>query len=393
MILELHIIQNFAPSNLNRNDTGAPKDCIFGGSRRARISSQCFKRAMREHFRANFTAQNNLAERSTRLVEEIASQLERAGKDKEEAKGIVKTALGGIGLKMKDETKTQYLLFMGRDEIKRIAEVCLSNYDALLAVAPQQLAEGTSSKDAKKAAKGVAVPEVSKALQKVMDGGKAADLALFGRMLADLPEKNRDASSQMAHAISTHKTGVEFDFFTAVDDLKPEDTAGSDHLGTVEFNSACFYRYANVNVEKLLENLQADEELTRATIEAYIRAAVEAIPTGKQNSFATHEKPSFVLAVVRDAGMCSLANAFEKAVKAEEWNEAKNEKREGLVLNSIEKLADHYGKVNRIYGDDAKSKVFVKTNDGMASSVGTEAESFDELIDQTVRAIFNKQGA
>ncbi|MDQ3062210.1 MAG: type I-E CRISPR-associated protein Cas7/Cse4/CasC, partial [Acidobacteriota bacterium] len=126
MILELHIIQNFAPSNLNRNDTGAPKDCIFGGSRRARISSQCFKRAMREHFKANFTAQENLAERSTRLVEEIASQLEQSGKDKEEAKRIVETALSGIGLKMsaKDTTKTQYLLFLGRDEIKRIAEVC-----------------------------------------------------------------------------------------------------------------------------------------------------------------------------------------------------------------------------------------------------------------------------
>ena len=183
----------------------------------------------------------------------------------------------------------------------------MENYDALLAVAPKT-EEGMTAKEAKKAAKGSVPPEISKALQKVLDGGKAADLALFGRMLADLPEKNRDASSQVAHAISTHKVGVEFDFFTAVDDLKPEDTAGSDHLGTVEFNSACFYRYVNVNIDKLKENLQGDEDLTKATIEAFIRAAVEAIPTGKQNSFATHEKPSFVLAVVRDAGMCSLAN-------------------------------------------------------------------------------------
>ena len=394
MILELHIIQNFAPSNLNRSDTGAPKDCIFGGSRRARISSQCFKRAMREHFRENFSAQENLAERSTRLVEEIASQLEGSGKDKEEAKRIVETALSGIGLKMsaKDATKTQYLLFLGRDEIKRIGEVCLNNYDALLAVAPQS-AEGLSAKDAKKAAKGAAPAEVSKALQKVLDGGKAADLALFGRMLADLPDKNRDASSQVAHAISTHKVGLEFDFFTAVDDLKPEDTAGSDHLGTVEFNSACFYRYANVNVEKLRENLQGDEGLTKATVEAYIRAAVEAIPSGKQNSFATHEKPSLVLATVSDAGKCSLANAFEKAVAVEEWNDETKEKREGLVLNSIEKLSGHYGKINKIYGDNTKSKVFVKTNDARTNGLGTEARSFAELIDKTVNAIFDQQEA
>jgi CRISPR system Cascade subunit CasC len=394
MILELHLIQNFAPSNLNRNDTGAPKDCIFGGSRRARISSQCFKRAMREHFKDNFAAQNNLAERSTRLVEEIASQLEAAGRDKNEAKLIVETALSGIGLKMsaKDATKTQYLIFLGREEIKKVAKVCLENYDALLAVAPPDTSD-MSAKEAKKAAAKGSVPEVSKALQKVLDGGKASDLALFGRMLADLPEKNRDASSQVAHSISTHKTGVEFDFFTAVDDLKPEDTAGSDHLGTIEFNSACFYRYANVNVEKLQANLQGDEELTRATIEAFIRAAVEAIPTGKQNSFATHEKPSFVLAVVSDAGKCSLANAFEKAVKAEEWDEETRKTRDGLVNNSIERLADHYGKVTKVFGDNAKSKVFVKTNDAETNGLGTQAETFSELIDKTVGAIFNGREA
>jgi CRISPR system Cascade subunit CasC len=298
----------------------------------------------------------------------------------------------------KDATKTQYLLFFGREEIKKFTEICLENYDALLEVAPPDTSE-LSAKDAKKASKAGSLPQVSKTLLDAMDGGKAADLALFGRMLADLPVKNREASSQVAHAISTHKTGVEFDFFTAVDDLKPEDTAGSDHLGTVEFNSACFYRYSNVNVEKLRENLQGDEELTRATVEAYIRAAVEAIPTGKQNSFATHEKPSFVLATVSDAGKCSLANAFEKAVKNEEWVEAekgsdeKKVKREGLVLNSIEKLSNHYGRINKIYGDNAKSKVYVKTNDALTNGLGTEANSFAELIDVTVGAIFDKREA
>jgi len=399
MILELHIIQNFAPSNLNRNDTGAPKDCIFGGSRRARISSQCFKRAMREHFRANFEAQNNLAERSTRLLEEITKRVAAAGQKEElEAKGVVEAAMSGLKMtiKDKDKGKTQYLIFLGREEIKAVANLCVENYEALLAVAPKT-EEGMTAKQAKDAAKNSVPTEITKALQKVLDGGKAADLALFGRMLADLPDKNRDASSQVAHAISTHKTGVEFDFFTAVDDLKPEDTAGSDHLGTVEFNSACFYRYANVNVEKLRENLQGDEDLTRATVEAYIRAAVEAIPTGKQNSFATHEKPSFVLATVSDAGKCSLANAFEKAVKTEEWVEAENgekrEKREGLVLNSIEKLSEHYGKINKIYGDNAKSKIFVKTNDAQTTGLGTEANSFAELIDATVGAIFGNREA
>ena len=385
MILELHIIQNFAPSNLNSNDTGAPKDCIFGGHRRARISSQCFKRAMREYFKENFAAQDNLAERSTRLVEEIASQLERSGKDKEEAKRVVKTALGEVGLNMspKDATKTQYLLFLGRDEIKRFVEVCLNNYDALLAVAPQS-AEGLSAKEAKKAAKG-SIPEVSKALQKVLDGGKAADLALFGRMLADLPDKNRDASSQVAHAISTHKTGVEFDFFTAVDDLKPEDTAGSDHLGTVEFNSACFYRYLNVDTDELKRNLQDDEDLTRATVEAFIRAAVEAIPTGKQNSFATHEKPSFVLAVVRDAGMCSLANAFVKPAKATDSQD--------LVAASVASLENYWKKLSDGYGDESTQFVFNVSNFNLAHLGNAQETQMSQLVAKTVGTIFNRQEA
>lgn len=384
MILELHIIQSFAPSNLNRNDTGAPKDCIFGGYRRARISSQCFKRAMREYFKQNFGAKNNLAERSTRLVEAIASHLEAVGKEKDESKRIVEAALSGIGLKMspKNPSKTQYLLFLGRDEIKNIAEICLANYDALLAVAPKDIA-GLTSKEAKKASKEVAVPEVSKALQKVLDGGKAADLALFGRMLADLPDKNRDASSQVAHTISTHKTGVEFDFFTAVDDLKPEDTAGSDHLGTVEFNSACFYRYLNVDTDQLRKNLQGDEELTRATVEAYLRAAVEAVPTGKQNSFATHEKPSFVFAVVRDAGMCSLANAFEKPVRPGE---------EGLVRNSIERLDQHWQKLTGVYGDGARTKAYINASDAELKTLnGARVENFDALIQKVSGAIFTSQ--
>ncbi len=366
MILELHLIQNFAPSNLNRSDTGSPKDCIFGGVRRARISSQCFKRAMRTYFREKFEKPENLAERSTRLMDKIAKRLVEKGRDSELGKRAVLAALETVGIKAstRDPEKTAYLLFMGRDEIESIARVCDENFDGLTS--------NRVSDDAKKA--------VKKALLNVMKEGKAADLGLFGRMLADLPERNRDAASQVAHAISTHKVGLEFDFFTAVDDLRPEDTAGSDHLGTVEFNSACFYRYANVNVDKLRENLQKDEELTKATVAAYIRAAVEALPTGKQNSFATHEKPSLVYAVVRDSGMMSLANAFEKPVF---------DPKGGVVERSIDSLVDHYDKVTGVYGDDAVSRIFVATTNGeKAASLGDNAGSFNALIDRTMSAIF-----
>ena len=374
MILELHLIQNFAPSNLNRSDTGSPKDCIFGGVRRARISSQCFKRAMRTYFRDKFERPEDLAERSTRLMDNIAKRLAEKGREEELGRKAALAALETVGIKAskKDPDKTAYLLFMGRDEIAKIANVCEEHFDGLVS--------DKVTDDAKKA--------VKKELLKLMNEGKAADLGLFGRMLADLPERNRDAASQVAHAISTHKVGLEFDFFTAVDDLKPEDTAGSDHLGTVEFNSACFYRYANVNVDKLCENLQKDEELTRATVEAYIRAAVEALPTGKQNSFATHERPSLVYAVVRDSGMMSLANAFEHPVDKQEWNESDKKYDEGLVANSIRRIAAHYDGVTRVYGDNAKSKLFIKTSAADASKLGDDAGAFDSLLKGTMSAIF-----
>ena len=371
MILELHLIQNFAPSNLNRSDTGSPKDCTFGGFRRARISSQCFKRAMREYFRKNFAHQNKLAERSTRLLEEISTRLAERGREKEQAKTVVTNALAGIDIKMskKEETKTEYLLFFGRDEIESFTNLCDENFEGLL--------DNSTTKN------------LAKSFKDKLDGGQAADLGLFGRMLANLPDKNRDASSQVAHAISTHKVGMEFDFFTAVDDLKPEDTAGSDHLGTVEFNSACFYRYANVNVEKLLANLQGDEDLTRATVEAFIRAAIEAIPTGKQNSFATHEKPNFVMAVVRDGSFSSLANSFETPAKEKEWNDETKQMSEGLVKNSVEKLANHWEKLSGVYGDKPKAINLVTTSDARLNGLkDADAGNVDTLIVNTMNAIF-----
>ena len=38
MFVELHVLQNFAPANLNRDDTGMPKDCEFGAATGARAS-------------------------------------------------------------------------------------------------------------------------------------------------------------------------------------------------------------------------------------------------------------------------------------------------------------------------------------------------------------------
>lgn len=352
MFVELHFIQNFAPSNLNRDDTGSPKDCEFGGVRRARISSQAIKRAIRTAFRdCQLLPQANLAQRTKRIVDELAARMVAAGKPEAQARTVAAAALASVGLKLDDSGKTQYLLFLGDGEITGAADICLTFWDQLVAAA----AEGTPAEEttsgrgrgrraAKEDAAKQAPPEVRKVMEQLLDGRKAADLALFGRMLADLPSKNIDAAAQVAHAISTNRVSMEFDYYTAVDDLKADDMPGADMIGTVEFNSSCFYRYANVDLSQLSENLDGDAELVRATLEAFLKASRDAIPSGKQNSMAAQNPPSLMLAVVRERGLWSLANAFVRPVRPDQNGD--------LVENSVKALDDYWGKLAGVYGED-----------------------------------------
>ncbi len=365
MFVELHLLQNFAPSCLNRDDTNSPKDCEFGGHRRARISSQCIKRSVRRYFAAQkLLPEEHLAERSKRLVGEVVKILEEKGRPAEVAAAAVKSALAAVKLTAVEQNETQYLLFLGRREIAALADVVHVHWDALAASAaapepPSAPGEKKKTKKQQKAqAKGAVPPEVAKQVKAVFNGGKAADVALFGRMLADQADLNVDAACQVAHALSTNKVSMEMDFFTAVDDLKrrgTEEDAGAGMLGTVEFNSACFYRYANIDFDQLTRNLQGDAELARQAVAAFLKASVHALPTGKQNTFAAHNPPSLVLAVVRDRGLFSLANAFEKPVRPDPQR--------GLVQNSVLQLDTYWGRLARMFGTDGLSAAHVCIED------------------------------
>jgi len=289
--VEVHVLQNVAPANLNRDDTNSPKDAIFGGYRRARLSSQSQKRAVRLFFKnaklknAKLFSPEDLAVRTRRLLEKLGEHLAQAGKLPEEATEVAQVALEGLGLGFKGK-ESQYLLFLGNREVERLADAILAKWDEL---APLAKADEES-----RGKKKVSLPaEVKKALEAVFDGGRAIDLALFGRMLADRAEWNVDAAAQVAHAISTHKVEREFDFYTAVDDLSPEDATGAGMMGDVEFYSATFYRYANLDLEKLLENLQNDAGLATRGTEAFLRAFACTLPSGKQNTFAAHNPPTW----------------------------------------------------------------------------------------------------
>lgn len=339
MFVELHIIQNFAPSCLNRDDTNSPKDCEFGGFRRARISSQCLKRAIRWHPTFAQHVSTDIGNRTKRLVATLRDVLVAEGKPEEQVTAVVPAVVEAMMGKLKGED-TAVLVYLGADEVARIKSIISDNWDALVAAAA-----GADAKPAKKA-KSDALQDAAKAAAAgFRPATKAADIALFGRMVAENTDMNVDAACQVAHAISTHKVSMEMDFFTAVDDLQPDEEPGAGMMGTVEFNSSCFYRYALLDTVQLAANLGGDDALARETVEAFLHAAIVAIPSARQNSMAAQNQPSFVLAVVRDGSApWSLANAFERPVRPAESK--------GLVQQSVEALAAYWGQLATMYGEE-----------------------------------------
>jgi len=374
-LLEIHILQNFAPSNLNRDDTGSPKDAFFGGVRRARISSQCLKRAVRMYFRqSGLLDDQHQAERTKRLVKEIQDRLVAKGKDPDQAEQAAIAAITSMGSQKQlkvtknkwDEQLTDYLVFLGHQEIDALARIIFDHWEILTA---KKLSVSKELKDK---------------LENCLDGGKAIDVALFGRMLANLPEKNQDAACQVAHAISTHAVEREFDFYTAVDDLKPDDNAGADMIGTVEFNSACFYRYAALDLEKLRENLQDDTELMLKGLEAFLRAIVKAKPSGKQNSFAAHNDPEYIAVTIRqNADPRSLANAFEKPVLPD--------RNQSLTEASVERLEAKWQRLAEAYGQN-DGHTFVLNLTDYQSQLGEPVKSLDALLSRILEVLRRELG-
>ena len=325
MFIELHAIQSFAPSNLNRDDTNNPKDCLFGGARRARISSQCIKRAIRREPIFHETTRLDLGVRTKLIATKCLEPLfVDAGKEAKTAREIALAVAKAYAGKM-DGEKTSVLTYLSPAEIQYIASRVLEQWDAIL--------NDNSLLD-----------QIIKSLIKETKGRThAPDIALFGRMLADKPDLSLDAACQVAHAISTHAISMEMDFYTAVDDLQPEGEVGAGMMGFTSFNSATFYRYMRIDWGQLVRNLMGDTDLARRTTKGFMQALVSAIPTGKQNAFAAQNPPDFLLAVVRTGGTSwSLANAFEKPVPINGLD--------GLVGPSIKALDQYWGNLVRIYG-------------------------------------------
>ena len=281
MLLEIHALQNLAPSNLNRDESGQPKTAWFGGHLRQRVSSQSWKHAMRMHFNATLDPTQR-GVRTRRIVDAVTPYL--ADLPADEIPALVTTTLEPM-LKVVDGN-TPYLLFLSQAEIQEIAALC-------------------RQRNGDKQHQGALV-------RRIFRQSHAVDIALFGRMIADHAPAHVDGAAHVAHAISTNRVPMaNVDYFTAVDDLQPAGQTGAAMIGEVEYSASCLYRYASVDGAQLLANVHGDMTLATQALTAFAEAFLLTMPGGKQHSFATFTPPSLFLGVVRDcAQRWQLSNAF-----------------------------------------------------------------------------------
>ena len=340
MFIELHTIQSFGPTNLNRDDLNNPKECLFGGVRRARISSQCIKRAVREHPLFEKTTGIDNGIRTRWMTNLIRTPLLAAGKSETEVDAVALAFARAYAVDVDaKKSKTNVLVYISPAEVSDAATMLLDEW---------------KKKTPSDETMGKIVANLVKKYEKITS---APDIALFGRMLAQKHETGIDAACQVAHAISTHAVKRETDYFTAVDQLKPDDTAGAGMVGYIDFNSACYYRYARIDWQQLITNLKQDrarekpntDEITlaRRTVEGFLRAWEAATPTGMKNSHDNFGRPAFMLGVVRTDGVgWSLANAFERPVRPLFQNGLEG----GYIIPSVREMDKYWGWLNQVYG-------------------------------------------
>jgi CRISPR system Cascade subunit CasC len=388
--LELHIIQSVPVACLNRDDLNSPKTAIFGGVQRARVSSQAWKRAVRElmqemdiaMFKENPDKRMIRGNRSRRMVSELSTRLEKKGMTKDVAV-IISEHIADIIETLDSKTDTH-----GYRKIKTLMFFSDQEYEALVNGVTDDIktsaskmkdwadAIGSSTEDLKKledeAKKKTAAKEkerLERELEKerktlakafndrvIRDTIKsvqlkdAADIALFGRMVANDHSLTVEAASMFSHALSTHRADNEIDFFAAVDDLQPKEESGAGMTSTLEFNSATYYRFAALNLDMLAdeEHLKSiKKEERQSVVRTFVEATIKAIPGARKNTMNGNTFPSYVLGVVRENGHpVQLVNAFENPVRSSQ----------GYVAKSIELMEAEYKKLADTWGVSAVFK-------------------------------------
>ncbi len=342
--IQLHLLTSYGPSNLNRDDLGRPKTARMGGVERLRISSQSLKRAWRTSDLFQETLSDHIGTRTKLLGVEIYNTIVKKGVSEKKAKEWAQRIAGVFG-KLKKTVEKKPLEDI---EIEQLVHISPEEKKDIYTLVDTLVNEDRAPEDG----------EINLLRKKI----QAADIALFGRMLASSPAYNVEAAAQVAHAITVNRVIVEDDYFTAVDDLNTgEEHSGSAHIGEAGFGAGVFYIYICINRDLLEKNLD-DGDLTNKSIIALATCAAEIAPSGKQNSYASRARASYILAEKGNQQPRQLSSAFLKPVdEADTINVAIN-RLNGLVEN-----------MDKIYGKCANSRYLI--------NVESAEGSFDELLD------------
>ncbi|GAA1590124.1 type I-E CRISPR-associated protein Cas7/Cse4/CasC [Actinomadura kijaniata] len=375
--LELHIIQAIPFANLNRDDTNSVKTVTWGGAERTRVSSQCWKRAIRLHLQQSL-GQDTL--RTRRLAECLAQHLqdqhhwpaelaERAGRHT-----AVASSVGAEPPRKKkdddtngtpDAWSTAAMVYIPHTAITELADLAIQHRQAL----------ETAKDPAKFERKHSVIPgsEVDAVLRR-----RNGIISLFGRMLAQVDDAHVDGAVQVAHAFTTHQTDVEIDYFSAVDDVTAawKDTTGSAHMGQAEHSAGVLYRYIVLDLHDLHANLGSDDDAHELSA-ALLRAALLSLPHAKKNSTAPNTIPHLAHLTVRADRPVSYAGAFEQPVRAD---------RHGGHSDASVTALDHYAAaVQRLLGPTGLLYSAHATLSGRdITALGERADSFDDLIDNAL---------
>lgn len=381
--LELHIIQSVPVACLNRDDLNSPKTAVFGGVQRARVSSQSWKRAIREMAEKELDNLGQFKGKRSRLfIEKISTALKALGENEKTVNALSLCAghyLAKLDPKQDGKVKTlvflsplEYDLFASvlhklKDEDKQRLVDAISSVDREKLSKDEDGDEELDEEEPTKKNKGekkLTVKQFTKLVaailknptEKAFKGEKketkslpkdAADIALFGRMVANDHSLTVEAASMFSHALSTHKVDNEIDFFAAVDDLQPREESGAGMTSTLEFNSATYYRFAALNLDMLADtdHLGAmTKEERQSVVRTFVEATIKAIPGARKNTMNGNTMPVYVFGVVRGKGHpIQLVNAFESPIRSAP----------GYAAKSVELLKTEYKKLKETWGIEA----------------------------------------
>jgi len=338
VFIQLHLLTSYPPSNLNRDDLGRPKTAIMGGKTRLRVSSQAHKRAWRtsDHFAAELLG--HIGIRTKEMGVEVYKALKDKSVSDSDAKAWAKQIAGVFG-KLKKKNKKNLLEDL---EIEQLAHFSPEEKAAIDALVNKLAANKTepSSDD----------------LQLLRKEHTAADIAMFGRMLASAPAFNTEAAVQVSHAITVHDVAVEDDYFTAVDDLNSgENDLGAAHIGETEFGAGLFYLYLCINRDLLEKNL-GDKGLAQKSLKALLETVAKVSPTGKQNSFASRAYSSYILVEKGSQQPRQLSVAFLKPVRGED-----------ILGKAIIALETTRANMEKVYGPCADAVQIMNAETGKGS--------------------------